>query len=53
MVAVSSDLLGASDKITSKKCKTRQLLDTSRSFLDTKLLGYVSHNMYFGSCCIV
>ena len=32
MVAVSSDLLGASDKITSKKCKTRQLLDTSRSF---------------------
>ena len=34
MAAVSNNLLGASDKNTTKKCKTTQLLDTSRSFLD-------------------
>jgi len=45
MVAVSSDLLGASDKITSKKCKTRQLLDTSSnmaaSLLSTAMTMYL------------
>lgn len=46
MAVVSNDLLGASDKNISMKWKTRQLLDTSRSFFDTKFLGYVSHNMY-------
>jgi len=45
MVAVPSDLLGASDKITSKKCKTRQLLDTSSnmaaSLLSTAMTMYL------------
>jgi len=45
MVAVSSDLLGASDKITSKKCKTRQLLDASSnmaaSLLSTAMTMYL------------
>jgi len=45
MVAVFSDLLGASDKITSKKCKTRQLLDTSSnmaaSLLSTAMTMYL------------
>ena len=50
MARVSNDLLGASDLNTTKKCKTRQLLDTSRSFSRHQVLVYVSHVMCFRSC---
>ena len=45
MSRVSNDLLGASDLSTTKKCKTRQLLDTSShmaaSLLSTAMTMYL------------